>query len=146
VALLATPGIPEITAVIADSSFADIREVIGGELQRVIGLPAAMAEILIPGLRLLSISIYSLDIRDSAPEKVIGDIAPRSVLLIHNKEDSTIPYEHALRLIRSSAGPVELWTLPGGHTSGVRVECREKSATYDAYLEKVTHFFSMHLN
>ena len=146
VALLAAPAIPEIAAVIADSSFADIRDVIGGELQRAIGLPAAMAEILIPGLRLLSISIYSLDIRDSVPEKVISHIAPRPVLLIHSTEDPTIPYEHAQRLIRSSAAPAELWTLPGGHTSGVRVECREKSVTYDAYLEKVTHFFTTHLN
>lgn len=146
VALLAAPAIPEIAAVIADSSFADIHEVIGGELQRVTGLPAAMAEVMIPGLRLLSISIYSLDIRDSVPEKVISHIAPRPVLLIHSKEDPTIPYEHAQRLLRASAAPVELWTLPGGHTSGVRIECSEKSITYDAYLEKVTHFFKTHLN
>jgi dipeptidyl aminopeptidase/acylaminoacyl peptidase len=83
IALLATAQIDEVAAVIADSAFANIRDVIGGELERQTDLPSAFAEIFLPGLRLLGLMIYSLDINESAPENIIGRISPRPILLIH---------------------------------------------------------------
>ena len=141
IALLATARIDEIAAVIADSAFANIRDVIGGELERQTGLPSDFAEILLPGLRMLGLMIYSLDINESAPENVIGRILPRPILLIHGTEDSIIPYEHAKRLKAAAGESTELWAIPGDHTPGVRLDCDKISPTRTDYLKNVTEFF-----
>ena len=146
IALLATAQIDEIAAVIADSAFANIRDVIGGELKRQTDLPSAFAEILLPGLRLLGLMIYSLDIDESAPENVIGRISPRPILLIHGTEDTVIPYEHAKRLKAAGGAPTELWSIPGNHTPGVRLNCDTISPMRADYLKNITEFFKRYLN
>jgi len=145
IALLASAQIDEIAAVIADSAFSNIRDVIGGELERQTDLPSAFAEILLPGLRLLGLMIYSLDIDESAPENVIGRISPRPILLIHGTEDTIIPYEHA-KILKAAAGKsTKLWAIPGDHTPGVRLDCEKISPMRADYLEKVTDFFKRYL-
>lgn len=147
-ALLAAAEIEAIGAVIADSSFSSIGDAIGGELTRQTGLPAALAGILMPGLRLLAFLIYGVDINEAAPDKAIGQIAPRPVLLIHGTEDSVIPFEQGQRL-KASAGPsIEFWPIRGAdHTQGVRLvpECESLAPTRDAYLQRVIEFFLQHL-
>ena len=146
-ALLAAEQIEEVGAVIADSAFADMRDVIGGELERQTGLPAVFSQILTPGLRILGLRLYSLDIYLANPEHSISRISARPILLIHGAKDSVIPYDHARRL-KAAAGPkTKLWTLPGGHTEGVRLaqECEKASPSRDAFLTKVTRFFDANL-
>ena len=123
VALLAAPDFKEIGAVIADSAFADIRDVIVGEIQRETGLSSFIAKLLLPGIHTLARLLYDTDISDSSPEQVIARISPRPVLLIHGTQDTIIPFEHARRLQAASPSNVDLWPLVGyGHTEGIRLE------------------------
>ena len=143
-ALLAAADIQDIGAVIADSAWADVRDVIPGEIRREIGLPTAFGDALLPGVSILARWLYSVDMSRSAPERAIRDISPRPVLLIHGTEDSVIPFEHAQRLKAAASPDVELWALPGrGHTEGVRLgpDLVQASPTRDAFLSKVTEFF-----
>ena len=143
-ALLATADIQEIGAVIADSAWADVRDVIPGEIRRSIGLPTAFGNALLPGLNILARWLYSVDMSRSAPERAIRDISPRPVLLIHGTEDSMIPFEHAQRLKAAGGPDVELWALSGrDHTEGVRLgpDLVQASPTRSAFLSKVTEFF-----
>lgn len=144
--LLALEGISEVAAVVSDSAFADMRDVVGGELERQTGLPKVASQLLMPGLRLLGKIQYSVDIARSAPERSIGQISPRPILLIHGDRDEVIPYNHAQRLKQSAGSNTELWTLPTKHTEGVRLgnSC-ELAPTRDAFLSKVTLFFDTHL-
>jgi len=147
IALLAAEQIPEIGAVVSDSAFADIRDVVGGELQREIGLPACLAGLLMPGMDWLARRLYSVRMDRAAPEDAIGGIAPRPILLIHGKDDSVIPFDHARRL-KAAAGPTaELWAIPGDHTQGVRMapRCREPAPTRGAFLARVVKFFERNL-
>ena len=147
VALLAAAAIPEIGAVVADSAFADMREVMDREIKKRTGLPTWLVRRLRPGLAVVANLLYGLDFDVIPPERAVPSIAPRSILFIHGREDRTIPVGHTYRLKAASENPTdELWLLPGGHTEGVRLlgkpcEAREPSPTREAYLKKVTAFF-----
>lgn len=148
VALLATPRIEEVGAVIADSSFSSAIDVIGAEFARRTGLPSSLGHALLPGLRLLGRTIHGFDIEEAAPADTIALIEPRPVLLIHGTDDPIIPYDHAQRL-KEAAGPsTVLWPLAGAlHTQGVRLvpDCERIAPTRDAYLARSIGFFRRHL-
>ena len=146
-ALLAAEQIPEIGAVIADSAFATISEVISKEFQTQTGLPASRARLFLPGMSWIAATQYAVDLNAAAPERVIANISPRPILLIHGIQDPVIPFEHARRLQRAADPSTELWALPGGHTEGVRTgpNCRPPAPTRDAFLAKVTRFFDKSL-
>lgn len=144
VSLLAAPEIEEIGAVIADSAFADARDVITLEIQRETGLPLAIGELILPGVNVLARRLYALDIRKAAPERIIDRISPRPILLIHGTEDSIIPFEQARRLKAAGGSNVELWPLTGyKHTEGIRLEpgYPKVSPLRERYLQRVTEFF-----
>ena len=148
VALLAA-AIPEIRAVVADSAFADMRDVMDREIQKRTGVPSWMVRLFLrPGIAVVAKVLHGLDLESIPPERAVPAIAPRPILFIQGGEDRTIPVEHALRLKAASRNPIdELWVLPGfGHTDGVRLtgkpcETRRPSPMRAAYLKKVTTFF-----
>lgn len=147
-ALLSAAVIPEVGAVVADSAFADARDVIDGEIERTTGVPAGVSRLLRPGFALVAGLFYSLDFDAIQPERAVPTIAPRPILFIHGSKDQVIPVEHSRRLIVASNNPAnELWIHPGmGHTEGVRLlgePCKERepSPFREEYLKKVTEFF-----
>jgi len=147
VALLAAAELGAIGAVIADSSFTSVRDAIGAELARRTGLPAGLAGVLMPGLRLLTRLTEGVEVDDAAPVEAMGRIAPRPVLLIHGTADAVIPYEQAERL--QAAGPsAVLWPLRGAaHTQGVRLvpDCGRPAPTRELFLRRVVGFLAHHL-
>lgn len=146
-AILATEEIPAIGAVVADSAFADIGDVIDGELRRQTGLPATVARVLMPGMDWLAKRLYSVRLDRAVPERAISGIAPRPILLIHGLRDTVIPFEHARRLKAAAGAAAELWAIPGEHTQGVRMtpRCSEPAPIRAAFLSKVVGFFERNL-
>lgn len=147
-ALLAAAAIPEIGAVVADSAFADMRDIMERQIKERTGVPIQIARLLRPGIAFLARLLYSLDFDAIPPVRAVSDIAPRPILFIHGDEDRTIPVEHAYRLKAASQNPAdELCILRGfGHTEGIRRHgkgCKhgEPSPTRDVYLKKVVEFF-----
>lgn len=57
-----------------------------------------------------------------APEKWIGDVAPRPVVMLNATEDEKIPRESVDILFAAAAEPKELVWLPGRHMQGNRPE------------------------
>jgi pimeloyl-ACP methyl ester carboxylesterase len=45
---------------------------------------------------------------DFRPEEVIGNIAPRPVLLLHSAQDSVTPTEQSIEMFRRAGEPAEL--------------------------------------
>lgn len=150
-ALLSAAAIPEIGAVVADSAFADARDLMVGEIARETGLPPFVTTLLRPGLALVARLVYDLDLDVMPPELAVPAIAPRPILFIHGREDARIPFEQARRLKAASKNPAdELWPLDGyGHTEGVRIggpRCvGAPSPMRERYLTKVTAFFERSL-
>jgi dipeptidyl aminopeptidase/acylaminoacyl peptidase len=147
-AILAAAEIPEIGAVVADSAFADVREVIGSAIERETGLWPNLIKLFGPGLRFLAAKLYSVNLDGVSPEEAIASISPRPVLLIHGEKDSIIPAKHALRLKEAAGDKVELWLLPGRqHTEGVRLapDYEQDSPIREDFLRKVTQFFERYI-
>ena len=145
--IFATAMIPEVDssvgALILDSSFANINDVIEGEIQRQTGLPSIATHALMPGIRFMSGQMYSLDMTGPFPEQALRDMHRRPTLLIHGEKDPVTPVGHVMRL-KAAAPYAELWILPGRlHTEGVLLspDCVEPSPTREEYLKKVTNFF-----
>jgi pimeloyl-ACP methyl ester carboxylesterase len=134
--LLASAELPDVGATVADSPFADARELLNQEIARR-GLPT----IFTPGVALLAGPIDGLDFDKIPPLVAVPHIAPRPLMLIHGEADSRIPYENSVRLKAASRGPAdELWLVPGAeHT-------REFVKTPDEYASRVIGFFTRYLN
>ena len=144
-ALLAAAEIDAVGAVVADTAFANIRDVVAGEIGRRTGLPTAFAQMLQPGLRLIAWHRFGLDFNAVSPEEAIAVVAPRPILLIHGSDDAVTPVESATRLQMAVGPAAELWVLPGrGHTEGVRLapDYERPSPLREAYLRRVTEFFT----
>jgi len=147
-AILAAADIPEIGAVIADSAFDDVRDVIGAGIERETKLPTNLTALLRPGLRFLASKFYSVNLDGVSPEEAIVSILPRPVLLIHCEKDPFTPAEHARRLKEAAGDGAELWLLPERqHTEGVRLapDYEQCSPMREASLKKVTQFFEQSL-
>ena len=142
-AILSAAVIPEVGAVVADSSWANVQEVMQGEIERRTGFPFVF--LFTPGVAFTGSLLYDLDPSAIAPEHAVPDISPRPILFIHGGEDPITPVQHAQRLRAASKNPNdELWILPGlGHTEGVRMGPQQKtiSPMREEYLAKVCAFF-----
>jgi dipeptidyl aminopeptidase/acylaminoacyl peptidase len=135
-ALLATAAIPEVGAVVADSAFADVRDLMSAELDRKVVVGALFA----PGVALAARVRYGIDLAEIPPIVAVPKIAPRPILFVHGTADDRIPVEHARRLRAVSKGPNdELWLLDGaGHTQGLSYDRAQ-------FLERTTSFLLAHL-
>lgn len=110
-------------AVIADSAFADARDLIATEVGRRTHVPGFLAGSLMrPGIEKAAHLLFGLDLASLAPERSISRIVPRPLLLIRGARDPVIPPDHARRLKDHAANAAaELWMLEGmGHTEGGR--------------------------
>ncbi len=112
VAILTAAHDPRIRAVVADSAFARQSEVVAWRLRQATHLPPG--PILAVADRLLK-QRAGFRFRDVIPEAVIGQIAPRPILLIHGRYDRTVPVSHAYRLYAAAGQPKDLWVAPAGH-------------------------------
>jgi dipeptidyl aminopeptidase/acylaminoacyl peptidase len=148
IALLAAADIPEIGAVVADSAFSDLLDIIEYAIERETRLPPILVKLLLPCLKCRIWKLYSLKLDEVSPEEAIASISPRPILLIRGEEDPIIPVEHAVRLKEAAGDGAELWLFPGRqHTEGVRLapDYVEYSPMRGVFLKKVTQFFERSL-
>ncbi len=146
-ALLAAAETPEIGAIIADSAFADVRDVLVGEMKHRTHLPILLITLLMPGLQLLARAVYSIRLGTTTPESAIAAVVPRTILLIHGSEDSIIPVDQSRRLQTAAGETAEFWILTGrGHTEGVMLEDGSFSPLREVFLGRVVDFFATSLH
>ena len=134
--LLAAAEAPDIEAVVSDSSFADLNDIMAPEFHARTKAPGFFLTPILVMIKLM----YGVDFRAIRPIAVVADIAPRPVFFIHGDADETIPVAHAGRLYQAADNPAdELWTVPGaGHTQAYNTRPQE-------YLQRVTAFFNASL-
>jgi uncharacterized protein len=132
VAIAAAAAEPAVRAVVADSAYASLREVIA-HAYRARRLPAR------PFLDLsdaLNRWRYGYPFAALRPVDVVGRIAPRPLLLIHGGADGLAPVEHAHRLYAAAGEPKELWIVEGARHCGAYFADRQ------AYVARVADFFA----
>ncbi|MFZ5988620.1 MAG: alpha/beta hydrolase [Bacillota bacterium] len=123
--ILAASENKDIDAVIADSSFSDLTRYLSENLNVWSDLPKVpFNETTLIAMKIMT----GVDTSKVCPEKVIHKISPRPVLLIHSKDDKTIPVKNSRLLSKLSDGSVELWETSGvGHVG-----------SYEGYTEEYT--------
>lgn len=114
-AILAAADDPRIEALVLDSPFATMTDVVRAGFRR-----HRLPEPLVPAAALVNRLRYGYGFGQVRPLDAIGRLAPRPVLLLHGTDDEVIPYEHATRLVAAAAsGTIDLVTFDGvGHCGG----------------------------
>lgn len=116
---------PGIRAVAVESAFSSYRGIVREKLGQM------------PVLSLFKGPLSHLLVDDDhSPEKVVANIAPVPLLLIHGTADPVVPYSHGERLFALAREPKQLWTMEGsGHTAAF-------AEPTSPYREKLVRFFN----
>lgn len=135
-AILTAAECPTIKAVVADSSFATLRDVVYQGFRNSFKLPAP----LVAGPLLMFSEMFS-GFRTSQvrPIDAVSAIAPRPIMFIHSHADDLIHYSHCDRLFEAAAEPKQQWLVESAS------HARAGVMYYDEYLARVNGFFEQNL-
>lgn len=121
----------EIDAVVADSSYADVVDIIESEFSRRSSLP----NFFIPIILFMAKNMYGVDFVSIKPVEAVKEISI-PVFVIHGEQDDMVPAHHAHRLIEACQNPdSKLWILPEADHSNPCL------ARPEEYINKVISFF-----
>jgi fermentation-respiration switch protein FrsA (DUF1100 family) len=130
--LMAAAESEDIDAVVADSSFADLKDMMAPEFSKRTKFP----ELFLQPLLFMVKIMYGVDFNAIKPVDSVSGIAPRPIFFIHGELDETVPLEHAYRLHEASQNPEnQLWVASGaGHVRAYIMYPEE-------YMNNITAFF-----
>ncbi len=109
--ILAAAEEPAIGALVADSPYANASDLIAQETARKTVFPEWIAPVFIPGARLLTRSIYGINISALTPEKAVSRLS-YPILVIHGEADTRIPVEHGRRVYQAANSGSLIWLVP----------------------------------
>lgn len=132
VAIMTAADMPEIGAVVADSCFATLKEVVFGGLKTFWGVPSFP---IAPLSLWFAERLVGVCADEARPVARIAAISPRPVLIVHGVEDRLVPVGDAYLLYATAEDPKELWIVPGAD----HVEARTLDP--EGYLERIDAFF-----
>lgn len=130
--LLAAEEDQNIDAVVSDSSYADLNDMMGPEFAKRTKAPSIFLH---PILLMIKV-MYGVDFASIRPVDSVAKIKSQPILFIHGDADETIPVSHAYRLFNAAHNTMDqLWIVPGaGHTQAYKTQPEE-------YINKITEFF-----
>lgn len=132
-AIAAAAEEPAIGALVTDSAFARLDDVLQAQFTRLTRLPAFVLSGALMGARILT----GEHLVHPSPTTNMARVRGRPVLVIHAARDPFVPVDHAYALAR--AGHAAVWITPGDrHLASFGVVGRE-------YVELVGAFFARHL-
>jgi uncharacterized protein len=138
VAIMAAAREPAIAALVADSSFTAVADVVAhGVRQTFGGLPPAP---LIRAADEMLARRHGYRFTQARPIDAVGAISPRPILIIHGEGDSTVPVAQAQRLFAAAGEPRQLWVVAGVE------HCGGYFADRPAYCTRVNDFFTQYLS
>lgn len=140
---------PRVAGVVAESAFANLREVsfdyaglrISSWLGKTIFRPASM--LAMRGAE----KEGGFKVDDISPEKAVAERA-FPVLLICGTKDSNIPPRHTKRIFAAAKGPKEMWLVPGaGHSAALGTAPQEFEKRVLSFYEKIhAHHSTRYVN
>ncbi|HEX2922418.1 MAG TPA: alpha/beta fold hydrolase [Chloroflexota bacterium] len=131
-AIMTAARVREIRAVVADSPFATLREVLESTFRNHYHVPC---------FPILSMAVWingqivGASMSSTRPLDEVAKISPRPLMLIHGEADRIVPMSESLLLHEAAGEPKELWTVPGVD----HVEARLHDL--DGYVARVDAFF-----
>jgi len=131
-ALMTAANCKQIDAIVADSSFAYLADIVEPQFSKRSRLP----KFFIPCILFVAKRIHGVDLSMPKPIDAIRQFTIPPVLIIHGGQDNTVPVEHASVLARASHNPdTRLWIVPEAeHVGSYRAKPKE-------YIAQVLSFF-----
>ena len=133
-ALLAAAEEPAIKAVVSDSSFADVHDLIAQETARATVFPQWVVPVFIPGMKIISRILYGIDVGAVVPERAAATLG-YPILVIHGEADERVPAEQSVRIHAAAAVGSKLWLSPGSEHADAVIDAP------DEYVERVDAYF-----
>src|SRR5215468_5321110 len=136
VSLLGAAGDPSVEALVLDSPYADLGQVVRENVRRHALLPGSP---FVTAVGLWMRLRHGVRLGDASPITVLSGLEPRPLFFIHGAADVTTAAHHSRRLYDAYRGPREIWIVQGApHTGGY-------FADRDLYVERVAGFFARSL-
>lgn len=135
VAVLLAARMAEIRAVVADSPFTGIREIVEHGAIRY-RLPTRL---LIPVADAINGVRYGYRFGSVRPIDAVAMLSPRPLFLIHGGADQLIPVSHAQQIFAAAREPKQLWIYEGVD------HCGAYFADRVGYCQRVAAFFEQYL-
>ncbi|MEO5952348.1 MAG: alpha/beta fold hydrolase [Chloroflexia bacterium] len=131
-ALLAAEDDPHIKSIVADSSYANMVDMIKPGLRAFVGSPAT---IVAPMIVWFAENMMGVKASDITPETSAHKLGRTPVFIIHGANDQLTDPHSAQRIYDALSGPKELWVVANcGHARAPEVEPEE-------YRRRVNEFF-----
>lgn len=131
-ALISAAESTDIAAVVADSSFADLRSTLDVLLPKESGLPSFFNGSCYQMIQLLR----GFDIDAVSPKRAVTNISLRPVLLIHGKADHVVPVDNAYLLYgASNKAHTDLWVVDVANHTPIYAKMPKE------YVARVARFF-----
>jgi len=136
VALMTAAKCNTISAIVADSSFAYLKDIIEPQFTRRSRLP----KFLIPLILFWAKMIHHIDLSIPRPIDAVKECTDIPVLFIHGGQDKTVPVEHASILADAASNDNNrVWIVPEAeHIGAYRARSKE-------YVNRVLSFFNRSL-
>ncbi|PZS00663.1 MAG: hypothetical protein DLM69_06190 [Candidatus Chloroheliales bacterium] len=136
-AILTAAECAAIKAVVADSSFATLRDVVYQGFRNTFKLPGPVVA---GPLMMFSEMFSGFRASQVRPIDVVNLIAPRPIMFIHSQADQLINYSHCDRLFEAAAEPKSRWLVADAS------HARAGELYYDEYMARVNDFFEQNLS
>jgi uncharacterized protein len=136
VSLLGAAGDPSVEALVLDSPYSDLGQVLRENVRRRALLPGAP---FVFGVSLWLRLRHGVRMADASPISVLTGLEQRPLFFIHGGADAVTSVQHSRRLYDAYRGPREIWIVQGApHTGGY-------FADRLLYVERVAGFFARNL-
>lgn len=132
---------PGFCAVVAESSFATLREIFDDRLAAALDAHVCCGHMLSRATAWMAVGYlrmrYGLQIESASPMRAVrGSRTP--ILLIHGGSDEIIPVRHSMELQRANPAEVTLWVVPGAE------HCDAWQTDPHGFEQRVLGFFEKH--
>jgi len=137
VGLLAMARTPDIKAMVADSSYAELEPELEHAFPILTG--GLLPNFFLPGMLLTASVLHGIDVNQVRPQEAVKQLNGRSLLLIHGAQDGLIPVENIYKLKAAAGANAETWVVPGAnHVEAQKLQHAE-------YVRRTLAFFQREL-
>ena len=135
-AALALAEAPSVEALVLDSPYANLSDLIAQEIGIRSVLPGWAGSLFVPGVRLAARLALDIDIGAVDLERAVAEL-DYPVLIIHGEDDARVAVEHGIRVHTASHAESELWLLEGlGHADAFDAHPEEYARRVSAYFRE----------
>ena len=133
-AAMAVAEAPAVEALVLDSVYASMSDLIAQEVGNRSALPVWAARVFVPGVKLAAWLAFDIDIGGVVPERAVAEL-DYPLLIIHGEDDGRVLVEHGIRIHAAAHADSELWVVTGlGHADAFEAHPEEYARRVSAYM------------